>query len=140
MNSAEEELGTNARASLDALLRKLDEQIAAIELPEIPKPGGRVDGAMPTLESLEVQVEQLCTQRAVNMREQHRWMVEAERAIRENDDVHAQDALARHAKHLRLAQEADALLAEFRLLITEVRQLLSKATDSSSVSVSKDAG
>ena len=47
MASAENELGTQARASFDALLRKLDEQIAAVELPEIPKPGGRAGDPRP---------------------------------------------------------------------------------------------
>ena len=136
MPSAEEELDTQARASLDALLRFIDEQIAAIELPEIPKPAGRVDDPRPTV-ALQVEVEQLCVQRAVNMREQHRWMVEAERAIRENDDVRAKDAVTRHAEHLRLAQEADALLAEFRSLITDFRRSLSRERTANS---RKDAG
>jgi hypothetical protein len=59
------------------------------------------------------------------MREQHHWMVEAERAIRENDDVRAKDALARHAEHLQLAQKADAMLMEFQALISDVRRSLS---------------
>ena len=124
MPSAEEELDAQARASLDALLRDLDRQIAAIELPEIPKPVGEVNLSMPTT-ALQDEVEQLCEARAVNMREQHRWMVEAERAIRENDDVRAKDALARHAEHLQLAQKADAMLMEFQALISDVRRSLS---------------
>ena len=139
MPSAEEELGTQARASLDALLRIIDEQIAAIALPEIPKPAGRVDDSMP-MTALQAEVELLCAQRAVNMREQHRWMVEAERAIRENNDVRAKEALTRHAEHLRLAQEADALLTEFRSLITDVRRSLSVANEPGDNAAAKGAG
>ena len=124
MTSGERERGAHARASLDARLRAIDKQIAAVELPKIPKPGGREGDPGAAMASLEAQVEQLCTQRAVNVRELNRWFVEAERAVRESDDVRAKEALARHAEHLRLAQEADALLAEFRLLIAEVRRSL----------------
>ena len=129
MTSAEDELGTKTFASLDALLRALDEQIAAIELPKIPKPVGPAGDPGPAIESLVAQVEQLCTQLALNTREQERWMVEAERAIRENDDVRAKAAFARHAEHLRLAQEADTLLSEFRSLITDVRSSLTQPGD-----------
>ena len=124
MTPADDARGTQTLASLDALLRALDDQIAAVELPEIPKPSGRAGDPSPVIESLLAQVEQLCTQRAVSMREQHRWSVEAERAIRVNDDMRAKDALARHAEHNRLAREAEALLAEFRSLITDVRTSL----------------
>ena len=129
MPSAEEELGTQARASLDALLRRLDEQIGAIKLPEIPRPTGRANDPVPAMESLLRQVEDLCTQRAVNIREQERWFIDAERAFREDDDVRAKDSLARHAEHLRLAQEADALLTEFRALIIDVRRSLSPTNE-----------
>ena len=139
MPSAEEDLSGHAHASLDALLRIIDEQIAAIELPEIPKPSGRVEESKPAF-ALPAEVEQLCAQRAVNMREQQRWMVEAERAIRENNDVRAKEALARHAEHLRLAQEADALLTEFRALITDVRRSLSVATELGDTAAVNDAG
>jgi hypothetical protein len=123
----ENELGMQARASLDALLRALDEQIAAVKLPAIPKPGGRAGDPGTAIETLVAQVEQLCTQRAVNTREMSRWFVEAERAVREDDDVRAKAALERHAEHLQLAQEADALLTEFRSLITDVRCSLAQA-------------
>lgn len=126
MTSAEDELGTKTLAWFDALLRALDERIAAVEMPEIPKPSGRGDPS-PAIESLLIQVEQLCTQRAVNTREQQRWMVETERAIRKNDDVRAKEALGRHAEHLRLAQEADTLLNEFRVLIADVRRSLTES-------------
>ena len=124
MTSGENERGAHARASLDARLRAIDKQIAAVELPKIPKPGGREGDPGAALESLVAQVEQLCTQRAVNVRELNRWFAEAERAVRESDDVRAKEALARHAEHLRLAQEADALLADFRSLIADVRRSL----------------
>jgi phage shock protein A len=81
------------------------------------------------MESLVAQGEQLCTQRAVNVRELHRWFVEAERAVRESDDARAKEALTRHAEHLRLAQEADALLAEFRTLIADVRRSLATSDE-----------
>ena len=139
MPSAEEELSIQSRASLDALLRIIDEQIAAIELREIPKPVGRVDDFKPTI-ALQAEVEQLCAKRAVNMREQQLWMVEAERAIRENNDERAKEALTRHAEHLRLAQEADALLTEFRSLITDVRRSLSVANEPGDSAAAKDAG
>ena len=140
VNSAEDELGAHTRASLDAFLRALDEKIAAIELPLIPKPGGQLGDANPTMDALLGQVEQLCTQRAVNVREQHRWFVEAERAIREDDDVRAKEALARHAEHLQLAQDADAQLTEFRSLITDVLRTLSQEDDSATGAQGKDAG
>lgn len=139
MPSTEEELSTQSRASLDALLHIIDEQIAAIELPEIPRPAGRIGDSKSTI-ALQAEVEQLCAQRAVNMREQHRWMVEAERAIRENNDVRAKEALTRHAEHLRLAQEADALLTEFRSLITDVRRSLSPTNEPGDNAAAKDAG
>lgn len=139
MPSAEEELSIQSRASLDALLRIIDEQIAAIELPDIPKPAGRIDDPNPAL-ALQAEVEQLCAQRAVNMREQQLWMVEAERAIRENNDERAKEALTRHAEHLRLALEADALLTEFRSLITDVRRSLSVANEPGDSAAAKDAG
>ena len=143
MTSGAHERGAHASASLDARLRAIDEQIAAVELPEIPKPRGREGDTGAALESLAAQVEQLCTQRAVNGRELNRWFVEAERAVRESDDVRAKEALARHAEHLRLAQEADTLLAEFRSLIADVRRSLETSDgplpDTGSVSAGEQA-
>ena len=139
MPSVEEELATQSRASLDALLRSIDEQIAAIELPEIPKAAGRLEDTKPTT-ALQAEVAHLCRQRAVNIREMHRWMVEAEQAIRGDDDLRAKDALARHTEHLRLAQQADAELTEFRSLIADVLRSLSPANERDTDGVGKNAG
>lgn len=126
MVPAEGDIGTHASTSPDALLRALDAQIASVALARMPTPGGPAGDPGPAMETLSVQVEQLCTQRAVNTRELQAWMLEAEVAARSNDDVRAKEALVRYAEHLRLAQEADALLAEFRSLITEARHALSQ--------------
>ena len=112
-----------AWSRLTGRARAVDERIASLELPEIPKPDGEVDGTRFTV-ALQAEVEQLCGQLTLNMREQQRWMVEAECAILEHDDVRAQAALTRHAEHLRLAQEADSLLMEYRRLVIEVRRSL----------------
>lgn len=128
MTSTKEEPGLQPSTALDALIRVFDEQIAAIGLPEIPRPVGDVDGSRVTA-ALQAEVDELCDQRALNWREQERWMVEAQRAISEGDDVRAREAMTHHAEHLRLAQEADALLTEFQTLITEVRRSLSPTGD-----------
>ena len=119
--------GESTRSALDARLRAVDALIAAVELPDIPKPTEPAGGQGPALEFLEAQIEQLCTQRELNSRETLRWCNEAERAIRENDDVRAKDALTRYAEHSQLAQEADAQLTELRALITEVRGSLAQS-------------
>jgi hypothetical protein len=124
VTSAEEKHAAHSTSALDAFLRALDERIAAVPLPEIPRTEGQRDAHAPAIEALAREVEQLCTERAVNVRELERWFVEAERAIRANDDEHAREALKRHAEHLRRAQEADAMLSEFRALIAEVRRSL----------------
>ena len=123
-DSAEAQQGVQARASLDELLRVIDAQIAAIDLSDLPKPAGRNNESVATA-ALRAEVEQLCEQRVVSIREQHRWFLEAERAIRENDDARAMDALTRHAEHLRLAQQAEAQLNEFRSLIADALRSLS---------------
>lgn len=119
--------GESTRSAFDARLRAVDAQIAAVELPDMPKPSGPAGVQSPALESLEAQVEQLCAQRSTNLREHHRWFNEAERAIRENDDALAKNALMRCSEHLQLAQEADALLTEFRALITEMQRSLAQS-------------
>jgi hypothetical protein len=140
MSSAEDDLAAHASGSLDAFLRALDEQIASIELRDIPRAVGQQAKVHPAIEALAAQVEQLCTQRAINTHEQQRWMVESERAIRAGDDEHAQEALARHAEHLRLAQEADAMLAEFRILIADVQRSLQSSEVSLTDAVKPNAG
>ena len=106
------------------MLRMLDEQIGAIELRVIPKPEGQGELG-PAIESLEAEIEQLCRQRADNVREHHRWFAAAERSVLAGDDVMAKEAFSNSEKHLQLAREADALLAEFQGLIRDTRRSLS---------------
>jgi hypothetical protein len=128
VSAAEDEPAVNAGSSLDARLRALEQRIAAIELPEIPRPGSGPQHqrkAAEVIHALSAQIDDLCTQRELNSREAQRWVALAERSVRADDNERAKEALTRHAEHLRLFHEADAQLNEFRALLAEVRRVLS---------------
>jgi hypothetical protein len=114
----------HASGSLDALRRSLDELLASVPLAAIPNVASGQDSSHLAVESLAAQVEQLFAQRVGNRRELRHWLAESERAVRAKDDVRAMEALSRYAEHLRLVQEADAMLTEFRSLIADVLQSL----------------
>jgi hypothetical protein len=128
MTRAEDELATLATAALDGLLLDLDQQIARVEVPSIPKPSGvpgpADDAGAGALQDL---ADRLLTARARlshHRSEQMKWMAEAERAVRDFDSARAKTALEEYGVHARAVSEVESEMDDLVAIIEELRQML----------------
>lgn len=129
MARAEDELAALATAALDGLLLDLDQQIASVDVPTIPKPGGAPgpadDAGAGALQDL---ADRFLTARARlshHRGEQLKWMAEAEQAVRDFDSERAKHALEEYAVHAGVVSEVESDMYECVAIIEEIRLMFS---------------
>jgi hypothetical protein len=118
---------TLVRARLEQRLRELEQMIARIPLAELQRPSSATAGkAAPTavFADLAQKVVELRGDVAAGREQHSNLLAAAEQAVRANNDELAKTLLGRVLHSGEFIMSAEATLAEFELLIEEIRRAM----------------